>query len=159
MRKWKFCNLGRSLLICGALASVQLHSQLRKTQAQHLVELTAQKHPEVTGLELAASPVGQQGCITIAATEAKNLGAKCDEDEAAALKTLKPFVEHEPDGFDVTAPLRDAKGNLIGTLGIDFKPQGGQTEASILKGTSRLLREMEQQIPSKAFLFGPVTHD
>jgi DNA-binding IclR family transcriptional regulator len=75
------------------------------------------------------------------------------------MKTGEPFVEHEPDGFDVTAPLHDATGKLIGALGIDFKPQPGQTKADVLKLTAGLLKEVEQQIPSKAFLFQPVSAD
>lgn len=75
------------------------------------------------------------------------------------MKTGEPFVEHEPDGFDVTAPLHDATGKLIGALGIDFKPQFGQTKADVLKLTAGLLKEVEQQIPSKAFLFQPVFAD
>jgi hypothetical protein len=156
MRQWKLCSLARRILICGVLASFPLNAQLKKTQAQNLVDLTAQAHLEISGLELSATPPGDDTCVTIAATEAKDLGEKCDEDEATALRTLKPFVEHEPDGFDVTAPLHDASGKLIGTLGIDFKPQPGQTKAHILKRTAGLLREIEQQIPSEVFLFQPV---
>lgn len=136
-----------------------LDAQSKKTQAQNLVDLIGQKHSEITRLELSAMPVGQGGCVTIAATEAKDLGEKCDKDEATAMKTGKPFVEHELEGFDVTAPLHDASGKLIGTIGIDFKPQPRQTEADILKLTAGLLKEMERQIPSKASLFQPVSGD
>ena len=157
MRKWNFCNLALVILVCGGLASLPLNAQSKKTQAQNLVDLTARKHSEITGLELSASRADQGDCATIAATEAKDLGETCDRDEASALKTLKPFVELEPDGFDVTAPLHDSRGNLVGTLGIDFKPQAGQTKANILKRTDGILRELEQQITSKAFLFQPVS--
>ena len=153
MRKLKFCRSVWGILICGLLGSAPLNAQSPKTQAQRLVDITAQKHPEIIGLELSATPPGKGICITIAATESKDLGEKCDEDEATALKTQKPFVEHEPDGFDVTAPLHDARGELIGTLGIDFKPQAEQTKSGVLKRTTELLREIERQIPSKAFLF------
>ena len=159
MRKWKFCNLACRILICGVLANFPLDARSKKTQAQNLVDLTAQKHSEVTGLELSATSADQADCVTIAATEARDLGEKCDQDEASVLKTLKPFVEQEPDGFDVTAPLHDSEGNLIGTLGIDFKPQAGRTKSDILKRTAGLLREVEQQIPSKAFLFQVVPGD
>jgi len=157
MREWKTGDVVRGVLVGGLLSSIPLSAQSQKTQAQRLVEITAQKHPEITGLELSATPPGKDSCITIAATEPKELGEKCDEDEATALKTLKPFVEHEPDGYDVTAPLHDAGGKVIGTLGIDFKPKDRQTEADVLKGTAELLKEIERQIPSKAFLFQPAS--
>jgi len=139
------------------LTSLPLNAQSKKTQAQHLVDLTAKKHPEITGLEVSAALPGQKRCVTIAATNVKDLGEKCDKDEAIALKTLEPFVEQEPDGFDVTAPLHDANGKLIGTLGIDFKPDAGQTKADIVKRTAAILKEMEHQIPSKAYLFEPAS--
>ena len=75
------------------------------------------------------------------------------------MKTGEPFVEQEPEGFDVTAPLHDATGKLIGALGIDFKQQHGQTKANVPKATTALLKELEQQIPSKAFLFKSVSAD
>jgi hypothetical protein len=159
MDKWKLYKAG-GILICGVLTIVLLspllNAQSKKTQAQNLVDRTTQKHSEVSELEISATPVGQERCITIAATKAKDLGEKCDKDEDIALKSLEPFVEQEPDGFDVTAPLHDVNGKLIGTLGIDFKPQAGQTKAIILKQTNALLKEIEQQIPSKDFLFQTV---
>jgi hypothetical protein len=157
MCAWKVFNLARGILICGVLASFPLSAQRKKTQAQYLIDQTMEKHPEVTGLELSATPAGQETCVTIAATDPKDLGEKCDDDEVSALRTQKPFVEHEPDGFDVTAPLHDASGTLIGTLGIDFKPHAGQTRTGILKRTTRILKEVERQIPSKAFLFEPAS--
>jgi hypothetical protein len=153
MSKWNLCSLAHGIVVSAVLISLPLKAQSKKTQAQHLVDLVAQRHSEITGLELSAAPAGQELCVTIAATNAKDLGEKCDKDEAMALKTLEPFVEHEADGFDVTAPLHDAKGKLIGTLGIDFKLQAGPTKADIVKRTAGLLTEVEQQIPSKLFLF------
>jgi hypothetical protein len=97
-----------------------------KTEGQRLLDLALGKHPELAALEIAATPIGQRSCITIAATETKEIGEKCDKDEQFAILTKQSFTEHEPDGFDVTAPLRDATGKLIGTLGIDFKPHTGQ---------------------------------
>ena len=136
-----------------------LNAQSKKTQAQNLVDLIAQKHSEISALELSATPAGQKRCVTIAATEPKDLREECDQDEAASMKTGEPFVEQEPEGFDVTAPLHDATGKLIGALGIDFKQQPGQTKARVLKLTAALLKELEQQIPSKAFLFQSVSAD
>ena len=165
MSKWELSILACGVLICAMPADSQVRAQSKpsarskKTHAQHLVDLTGRQHPEVTELEISATPAGQSECVTIAATKAKDVGEKCDADEAIALKTLKPSVEREKDGFDVTAPLHDANGNVIGTLGIDFKPQPGQTKADVLKLTAVLLKEVEQQIPSKASLFQPVSPD
>jgi len=126
---------GMLWLLILALLYSPLNAQSKKTHAQKLVDSIAQRHSEITGLELSATQAGQKGCATIAATEAKDLGEKCDKDEDTAMKTGEPFVEHGPDGFDVTAPLHDATGKLIGALGIDFRPQPGQTKADVLQLT------------------------
>ena len=132
-------------------------AQSGKNQAQQLVDSIVKRNADVAGLEVSSTLPGKTTCMTIAATEAKDLGEKCDEDEFAALQTRKPHVEKEADGYDVTAPLHDVNGNLVGTVGIDFKIQSGQNDASILQRTSELLKEFERQIPSKEFLFRPVS--
>ena len=97
-----------------------LNAQSKKTQAQNLVDLIAQKHSEISALELSATPAGQKRCVTIAATE-PNLRERCDQDEAASMKTGEPFVEHEPDGFDVSTltPLLTAE-DIGGTMTLIF---------------------------------------
>lgn len=153
MARRKRLSLLLGIVICALGMSLPLHAQSKRNQAQVLVDMTVEKHAEVAALELSATPAGQKNCITIAATEAEDMGQQCDEDEHAALKTMKPFVEHESEGYDVTAPLRDANGQVVGVVGIDFKQAPGQTDAEILKLTASLLQELQQQIPSKEFLF------
>jgi hypothetical protein len=105
---------------------------------------------------MSATPPGQQACETIAASEAKDVGEKCDDDEFKAMESGKPFVEKEPEGFDITLPLHDASGKMIGTLGMDFKPEAGQQEASVVERATQIAREIEKQIPSSEGLFKPV---
>lgn len=125
-----------------------------KTFAQKLLDNATAKHPELTGLEMAATAPGGV-CKTIAATEAKELGEKCDKDEFTALRTGKPFVEKEEDGFDITLPLHDAAGKLVGTLGMDFKPEPGQQESEVVARAQQIADELAKQISSKAKLFEP----
>jgi hypothetical protein len=121
--------------------------------AQKLVEEMLPKHSEVTGLEIAA--VTKAGCKTIAATDPKDLGEKCDKDELQALQTGEPFVDHESDGFDVTLPLHDGSRKIIAVVGMDFKPVAGQTNESAVKQGQQIIAEMEFQVPSKDKLFEP----
>lgn len=116
-----------TVVICGLMMVCSSHAESAKIQAQQLVDSTVKKNADVAGLEVSATPVGKTTCVTIAATGAKDLGENSDEDEFAALKAGKPFVEKEADGYDVTAPLHDANGKLVGTIGIDFKLQPGRT--------------------------------
>ena len=62
--------------------------------AQKLVEETLAVHPELMGLELAATPPGKTQCVTIASNETKSIGEKCDKDESVynelrPIKTLR----------------------------------------------------------------------
>ena len=117
------------------------------------------KHSEIGGMEISASPPGQAGCVTIASTEAKNLGEKCDHDEFTAIKTNRPFVEKEKEGgkdvFDVTMPLHDRSGKVIGTVGLDFKPTPGQEQSQVVEQATQVVHEFEGRIPSSAKLFEP----
>ena len=126
-----------------------------KTLAQKAVEKVAARHPEIASLELAAARSESEGCKTIAATETKEIGEKCDQDEFTAMKTNQPFVEKEKDGFDVTMPLHDAAGTVIGTVGMDFKPEPGQEKAAVVRQAKQIAAEIEKLISSKEKLFEP----
>jgi len=123
-----------------------------KTFAQALVEGTAAKHPELEGIGLATTPPDGQDCVTIADTDAKELGDKCDKGELDVMKTGKSTVEKEGDGYDVTVPLH-VSGKTIGIIGMDFKLD--QQEAGLLDRAKVIAKEVEDQIPSKAKLFEP----
>lgn len=89
----KFRILASTVVICGLMMVCPLHAQSGKTQAQQLVDSTVKKNGDLAGLEVSATPAGKTTCVTIAATEAKDIGEKCDEDEFAALKAGRPHVE------------------------------------------------------------------
>jgi hypothetical protein len=119
--------------------------------AQRLVEQALARHPEVTGIEMSAR--SSKGCSTIASTDPKDLAEKCDKDELEPLRTGKPFVEHEADGFDVTLPMRDARGRIIAVVGMDFKLVANQTESQVVEQGRRIVKEIEAHSPVKASLF------
>ncbi len=125
--------------------------------AQKVMEEIVAKHSELDGMEISATPPNQKSCITIATTEAKGMGEKCDEDEFAAIKTNKPFVEKEMEGgkevYDVTMPLHDSSGKVIGTTGLDFKSKPDQQESKIVGQAQQIVREFERRIPTEAMLF------
>ena len=127
-----------------------------KSFAQQIVEDALAKHPQVAAVELSSTPPGKV-CITIASTEAGGVGEKCDNDEFTAMKTNKPFVEKETEAgkevYDITMPLHDASGKVIGTVGLDFKPEPDQQESQVVQLAEKLVHEMEVQIPAKARLF------
>lgn len=122
-------------------------------RAQKVVSEIKAAHPEITGLELAASRSEQEGCKTIAATEVKEIGEKCDKDEFTAMKTNQPFVEQEKDEFDATLPIHDSAGKIIGTVGMDFKTGPGQTKETVTRQAKQIAAELEKRITAKEQLF------
>jgi hypothetical protein len=122
----------------------------RRIFAQVLVESTVAKHAELAGLELATTPPDGHDCTTIAATDVKEMGDKCDKGELAVMKTGKPTVEKESDGYDVTLPLH-VSGKTIGIIGMDFKLD--QKESGLVDRANVIAKEVEDQIPAKSKLF------
>jgi hypothetical protein len=126
-----------------------------KIMAQKVVDEVKAAHAEITSLELAASRSGPEDCKTIAATEANEIGQKCDEDELTAIKTNQPFVEKEKDEFDVTLPIHDAAGAIIATAGMDFKTESGRTKAAVVRMAKQIASELEKRLGSRQQLFEP----
>lgn len=141
----------------GLPARMSSEAKRGRILAQKVMEELASKHSELQGMEVAATPPGKKTCVTIAATEAKEVGEKCDNDEFTAIQTNQPFVEKENEGgkevFDVTMPLHDAAGKVVGTIGMDFKPEPGQERSKVVSRAEEIVREFEKQVPSKAKLF------
>jgi hypothetical protein len=146
------CGFTLAVLVTGALANPSAPSTQKRIFAQALVENTLAKHPGLAGVGLATVPPEGHDCVTIADTDAKELGDKCDKGEVAVMKTGKPTVEKEGDGYDVTLPLH-VSGKSIGIIGMDFKLD--QEEAGLLDRAKAIAKEMEDQISSKAKLFEP----
>ena len=152
------------ILFVVSLCAFQSRSQTKpsapKIYAQKLVEETLAAHPELMGLELAATPPTKSQCVTIASSETKGIGEKCDKDEYTAMKTDKPFVEKEKENgkevYDVTIPIHDADGKAIATAGIDFKPWPNQAEAWVTDRSEQIAKELESKVKSKEKLFEPV---
>jgi hypothetical protein len=137
-----------------AATGVMVCAGTDKIAAQKAAEELVAAHPEITGLELAATRSKAEGCKTIAATEAKEIGEKCDKDEFTAMKSNQPFVELEKDEFDVTVPLHDAAGKIIATVGMDFKA-AGQTKEKVTHQAKQIAAELEKRFSSKDQLFEP----
>ena len=138
-----------------ALAAVGVWAQSNNIFAQKVVEEIKAAHPEITGLEVAAIKPGK-GCQTIAATEAKEIGQKCDKDGLTARKTNRPFVEQEKTEFDVTLPIHDSAGKIIATAGMDFNLETGRTKETVVAEALKIGAELERRLTSMSELFWPV---
>jgi len=155
IRNLAFLLLSTSVFMLAVAASRGLSNAAAststdKTYAQQLVEETLAKHSELAGFELATTPPGKHDCVTIAATDAKELGDTCEKGELLVMKTGKGTVEKEGNGYDVTLPLH-VSGKTIGIIGMDFKLD--QQESGLVDRAKIIAREVEDQIPAKSKLF------
>lgn len=123
------------------------------TFAQRLVEETRRRHPELAGVELAATSA--RGCAVIAATDRSLIGEPCGDDERQPMATGEPSVE-EPSSsdpvYDITQALHDSAGRLVGTLALDITPAPGQKRDAVVAFARAVLKEVEAQIPSRSRL-------
>jgi hypothetical protein len=143
----------KRLTVSLILTALSAFGQTSYAAAQKMVDEVKAAHPEITSLELAARTPG--GCQTIAATEAKEIGQKCDNDELTAWKTNHPFGEQEKDEFDATLPVHYAPGKVIATVGMDFKKEAGRTKESVTREAQKVVAELERRIAADPGILGP----
>ncbi len=149
-----------TILLACVLASAVAHAGQKRpaslTVAQQLADDFVSSHPELTALEIALTSA--DGCKTVAATAAEDIGEKCDADELGPIRTGKADIEAPTKAdpvYDITQALHDARGHLIGAVGMDLKPTIGPRAAVVARALA-LLHEFEPRIPSKAALLEPV---
>ena len=123
--------------------------------AQNVVDDVAARHPEITMIELLAARSESDTCRTVAATDPREVGRKCDEDALALMKGDKIAVDKEREGFDVALPLHDASGAVIALAGLTFKATPGQTRAAVVRQAQQIAAELEKRLPSRRRLFEP----
>jgi len=72
------------------------------------------------------------------------------------MRTGQPSVEKESYGFDVTLPLHDTAGQIIGTVGLEIKSEPAQQESVVVERAKKIVQEVEAEVPSGATLLKPV---
>ncbi len=126
----------------------------RETLAQRIVrELVDRHRDQISAMEIALT--SDKGCATIAATDPKDVGEKCDADELGPIKTGAPNVEApttDDPVFDITQALHDRSGQLIGAVGMDIVPPPNGDRDVALARAKALLQELEAQIASAVAL-------
>jgi hypothetical protein len=151
---WREWSVALVVLVMSLAARPVRAQKQPETYAQRLVNDFVRRHSEVTGVELAI--ITDRGCATLAATDPKDVGEKCDDDEKGPIRTGQPDVEAPSKSdpvYDITQALHDSAGRLIGAVGMDIKPEAGPDRAAVIARAKALLQELEAQIPSKEKLF------
>ena len=138
------------LVVCAGLEANHRSKGFAKT----LLREVLRQHPEVKVMELAV--VSGDGCVTIAATDAGDIGHDCDETERATMRSKEPYVEHPREGepaYVIAEALHDASGQVIGVVITDIvvREPGGNRDAALVRARA-VRRVLESRIPSVATL-------
>jgi hypothetical protein len=137
-------------IICLAIVASAATQKANRSLAQKIIDDAHRKHPDAA--ELGIAIVASKGCLTIASTDKTDIGEKCEAEDAEPIRTGKPQVEKEGKNLDVTLPLHDAAGAVVGSVGIELAQKPGEVQADTVKHAQEIAREMEQGIRSKAAL-------
>jgi hypothetical protein len=119
-----------------------------ESYAQRVLRDVMRRHPQLIGMELAARR--GNGCVTVAATDAGDIGHTCDAGERQQMRAGESQVE-EPSAADpayvITEPLRDASGQIMGLIMMDIRPERGGRAAALARARAARL-EVESRIRS-----------
>jgi len=127
-----------------------------QTQAQALVERTAGRHPELTALELHATPPDGSHSTVIASLHKDGLGSTTAPEDLQVAQTGTPRVRFDGENdVQVAVPLQDAAGRPIGLVKMAFPFSSEADPEALVEGAERIRDEMREQIPSAASLFQP----
>jgi hypothetical protein len=125
--------------------------------AQKLVNEQMSKHPELVVIGLHAAKPGSKKS-TMIASNLDRIGKADDEDDLAVSRERKTILApniKEPTKFEVAVPLKDASGQVIGSLSSVFKYTAGDDEVKMHAAALAIRDEIAKQIPSVAALFKP----
>lgn len=121
--------------------------------AQKLVDELVARHPGLVRVGLHLTPPSSQDNIIVACNVKGRIGRKSDPEDLQAIKSQTPVVLKEEGNFDVTLPLHDAAGKVVGAIGLTFKPERNESDSDATERARRLAREIEKQITSPTKLF------
>ena len=121
--------------------------------AQTLVDELAARHPDLVRIGMHVTPPQSSVNQIIASNVAEKIGQKSDPEDLKAMESGEPVVLKEGDNYDITLPLHDVAGRVIGAIGLTFKPHAGERPAGAARRARAMAAEVETQIPSAARLF------
>ena len=121
--------------------------------AQKLGDELVAKHQGLVRVGLHLTPPRSRDNIIVACNVKERIGRKSDPEDLQAMQSRNPVVLKEEGNFDVTLPLHDVAGKVVGAIGLTFKPERNESGSDAAERARRLAREIEKQITSTAKLF------
>ena len=161
MRRHMFIAAATTVMVvCASRAPAIADQPLGKAAdnaiyAQQLVNEQMAKHPELVVIGLHAPKPGAKKS-TMIASNLDRIGKADDEDDLAVAHERKTILApnlKDPNKFEVAVPLKDASGQVIGSLSAVFKYKAGDDEVKMHVAALAIRDEVAKQTPNAAALF------
>jgi hypothetical protein len=139
--------VARFLRIAAALAALSGAAAFAQSwpAAQRLAEATLARHPEAAHVVLHVTPPGAADSenLVIGSTMG-HLGKKADEDDLRIMHEARTetVVAKSGDRFNVSLPLIDAQGKVIGIVAVGFPFKAGDDKAPLVADAERIRDEL-----------------
>lgn len=134
----------RSVAALAALSAATAFAQPWPA-AQRLAEATLARHPEAAHVVLHVTPPGAADTenLVIGSTIGR-LGKKADDDDLRIMHEARTetVVAKTGDRFNVSLPLIDARGQVIGVVAIGFPYKAGDDQAPLVADAERIRDEL-----------------
>lgn len=144
-----FAVAAATCILIGASAT-SFAAKANDTLAQRLVTQAMASHPQAS--EIGISVRTSSGCHSIASSDPSDVGERCESGDLRVLRTHHAHAVKESDGYDVSVPLHDSAGKLIGSLAVEFRLQAEQSTGTAIRQAEAISREAAARIPSQASL-------
>lgn len=128
-------------------------AQANDTLAQRLVTQAMASYPQAS--EIGISVGSSSGCHSIASSDPSDVGERCESGDLRVIRSHRAHAVKERDGYDVSVPLHDSAGKLIGSLAVEFPLHSEQSTVAAIRQAQAISREMAARIPSEASLMKP----
>lgn len=130
------------------------------TYAQHLVDETLAKHPELLIVAFHATPPKHPGNVIVASNIGR-IGKPADEDDLGVIASGVPKLELNADGdrFESLQVLQDVSGDTIGAVGFVFAYRPGDDQAAMHRKAVAIRDGLRRRILSIGNLMDPFPYD
>ena len=117
-------------------------------QVQEVVDQIVVTHARLVRLTVHAVPAGQTESKIIACNIREKIGKTSDPEDIDAMRTRKPVILREGTNLDVTMPILNDAGQVIGATGITFRDDGSGDENELIAEARRIAEEVAAGIQS-----------
>jgi hypothetical protein len=143
-------------LLCLPPMEAPAAAPVPEAPAQALVEKTLARHPELAHVVLHVTPPGRSDVDNIIiASSIGRIGKRADQDDLRILRTgaIEAVVTKSGDRFNVSLPLLDRAGRVVGIVALGFPYQPGDDQEARRAAATRIRDEMRGQIRAANSLF------